>query len=112
VSAVEVLADLHRGFLGGGHADLGVGAGAKSLRDLDAELDPLLGLREGELLGVGVGDDELDAFEPRLDHVVNGVAAGPANAEHHDTWFQLFGFRCEYLERHQEPRVLPPSLSK
>ena len=57
--------------------------------DLHAELDAAVGLGEGQLLGVGVGDDELDALEPRLDHVVDGVAAGAADAEHDDARAQL-----------------------
>src|SRR3954464_11366986 len=32
-----------------------------------------LGLGELQLLGVGVGDDELDALQTRLDHVVDRV---------------------------------------
>jgi hypothetical protein len=37
-----------------------------------------------ERLGVGVGDDEGDAFEAGLDHVADRVAAGPADAQHGD----------------------------
>jgi hypothetical protein len=35
-------------------------------------------------LVVGVGDDELAALEMVLDHVVDGVAAGTADADHRD----------------------------
>jgi len=108
VGAVEVLADLRGGFFGGRHPDFGMGAGAEALGDLDAELDTLVGLGEGELLGVGVGDDELDAFEARLDHVVDSITTGAADAEDDDPRLKLLRFRCENLERHREPRVLPP----
>ena len=54
-----------------------------------AELDAPVGLGEGQLLRVGVGDDELDALQPGLDHVVDGVAAGAADAEDDDARLQL-----------------------
>ena len=41
-------------------------------------------LRLRQRLRVGVADDEIDAFEVRADHVVDGVAAGAADAEHGD----------------------------
>ena len=44
---------------------------------------------DGERLRVGVGDDEVDAHEARGDHVVDGVAAGAADAEHGDPRLQL-----------------------
>ena len=37
-----------------------------------------------ERLDVGVGDDEVDAFEARLDHRVDRVAAATADADHLD----------------------------
>ena len=46
-----------------------------------------LGLSQG--LRVGVRDDELDAFELGRDHVVDGVAAGAADAEHGDSGTQF-----------------------
>ena len=100
VDAVEMLADLRRGFLGRRHADLWVGSGTQALRDVDAQLDALVGLGEGELLRIGVGDDELDTLEPGLDHVVDGVAAGAADAEHDDPRLKFLGLRGEHLERH------------
>ena len=89
VGAVEVLTDLRDAFLRGAHADFGVGAGAQALRRQHAKLDATVGLGEGELLGVGIGHHELDTFEARLDHVVDRVAAGPADAEHHDARLQF-----------------------
>ena len=44
---------------------------------------------DGQRLGVGVGDDEIDALQAGLDHVVDGVAAGAADAEHGDPRLQL-----------------------
>jgi hypothetical protein len=42
-------------------------------------------------LGVGVRHHELDAFQVRPDHVVDGVAAGAADADHGDAWLDLIG---------------------
>ena len=41
-----------------------------------------LGLRHGQRLGVGIGDDEVDALQPGRDHVVDGIAAGAADPKH------------------------------
>jgi hypothetical protein len=62
--AGEMVADLVDHLLGGGAADLGLRAGPETLGDLHAHLDDALGLGGGERLGVGIGDDELDADEP------------------------------------------------
>ena len=47
------------------------------------------GLRHGQRLRVGVGDDEVDALKSGGDHVVDGIAAGAADAEHGDARLQL-----------------------
>ena len=65
VGARQVIADLVDHFLGGGAADLGLRAGAEAFGDLDAHLDDALGLRQGQRLGVGVGDDEVDTLTGR-----------------------------------------------
>ncbi len=81
----------------------GMRAGAQALGDVDAQLDAPVGLGEGQLLGVGVGDDELDALKPGLDHVVDRVAAGAADAEDDDPRLQFLGLWRKYLERHWDP---------
>jgi hypothetical protein len=48
------------------------------------ELDVVVAERLLDRLGVGVGDQEVDALEVRLDHVVDGIAAGPADPDHGD----------------------------
>ena len=90
--------DLLGGFLGGVHADLGVGARAQPLRDRFAQLDPAVGLGERQVLGVRIGDDELDPFKAGVDHVVDGVAARPADAEHDDPGLQFSGLRLDQRE--------------
>ena len=54
----EVIADLVDHFLGCGTADLGLRAGAETFGHLHAHLDDALGLRRGERLRIGVGDDK------------------------------------------------------
>ncbi|MEJ0041980.1 MAG: hypothetical protein WDM81_07095 [Rhizomicrobium sp.] len=82
VGAGDLLHHAVERVLGAGLADVGHGAGAVALlAELDAPLRP--GLRQR--LGVGVGDDEFDAFELGGDHVVHRVAAGTADAEHGDS---------------------------
>ena len=62
-------------------ADVRIGAGAEAFGELRADLN--LDRRRIALqrLHVGVGDDELDAFEPDLHHPVDGVAAAAADAD-------------------------------
>jgi hypothetical protein len=64
--------------------DVGVGSGAKPLRELVADLQLHRRLRVVERLQIGVGDDELDALQPHFDHAVDGVAAAAAHADHLD----------------------------
>ena len=78
---------------GRGGADFRLRAGAEALGDLGAHLDDALRLRHGQRLRVGVGDDEIDALQPGGDHVVDGVAAGAADAEHGDPRLQLADVR-------------------
>ncbi|MNI10177.1 hypothetical protein D3C73_632770 [compost metagenome] len=86
--------------LGGVHADFGVGARAQTLRDRLAQLDATVGLGEAQVLGVGVGDDELHPLKAGVDHVVDGVSARSADAEDDDARLQFRGFRPDQRERH------------
>jgi hypothetical protein len=76
--------DVGHGLFGGGRADLGLRPGAEPFGHVGAHLDAALRTRARERLGVGVGDDELDAPETRRNHVVDGVAAGSADTEYGD----------------------------
>ena len=87
-------------FFGGRAADFRLRAGAEALGHLRAELDQPLGLRHGQRLGVGVGDDELDAAQAGGDHVVDGVAAAAADAEHGDAGLQFGDVRLLQIDRH------------
>ena len=66
---------------GGVAADVGIGAGAESLRQLAAELYLDGRRRAAQRLHVGVGHDELDAGELRGHHAAHRVAAAPAEAD-------------------------------
>ena len=50
-------------FLGRRAPDFRLRPGAEAFGDMRAELDQPLGLRHGQRLRVGVGDDELDAAQ-------------------------------------------------
>ena len=63
VRAGEMIANFVDHFFGGGAADIGLRAGAETFGHLHAHLDDALGLRHGERLGVGIGDDEIDALQ-------------------------------------------------
>ena len=89
VRAAEVVADFLERFFGRGASDFGFRAGAEPFGDLQAHLDDALGARRGERLRVGVGDDEVDADEARDDHVVDGVAAGAADAADQDAGLRV-----------------------
>ena len=69
---------------GGGLADFRFRASAEALGQVRAELDGPVRARHGKGLRVGVRDHELDAFEARRDHVVDRVAASPADADNND----------------------------
>ena len=117
VRAREMIVDLVERLLRGGAADLRLRAGAEPLRDRHAHLDEAVGLRHGERLGVGVGDDEVDALQPRLDHVVDRVAAGAADPEDGDPRLEFRDVGHLQIDTHRSVlfafppgRASPPAL--
>ena len=82
VALIEEAFDLVGAFFRRCPADIGTRSGAKALRQLSADLNPMLGFGVNQRLRVGVGDQEFDAFELRGDHVVDGIAARTADPEH------------------------------
>ena len=79
----DALAVLQRGLA----PDLRIGARAQPLGDLDAELQLRARLSALQRLHIGVGADELDAFHPVGDHVIDGIAAAAAHPDHLDYRF-------------------------
>ncbi len=65
-------------------ANFGIRSRAKSLGDIAADLQRNLHLCAFQGLRIGIGADEVDAFDSRLDHVFNGIAAAAADANHLD----------------------------
>ena len=55
----------------------------------------------GQRLRVGIGDDEVDPDQSRDDHVVDGVAAGAADAAHHDAGLQFPQLGRFQIDRHR-----------
>ena len=95
-----MVGDLVQAFLGRRGADIGLGACAEALGHAGAELDLAAGARLLKGLRVGVRHDELRALQVLLDHVVDGVAAGAADAEHGDAGPKLFSFGRDEIESH------------
>ena len=75
-------ADLLGILLGSLAPDGGVAAGPETLRQLLADLDAPWGERVLEHLGVGVDRDVVHAALLGPDHVVDGIATGPADTDH------------------------------
>ena len=81
VGAVERLEDLLGVLERRRSADVRVGAGAQSFRELGSDLQLDVRSVVLERLHVGVRDDELDALEAGARHAVHGVAAPAADAD-------------------------------
>ena len=102
VHPVERVLDILHGFLGCGLAHFGAGACAEPAGDIRTELDALFGRGRAERLRIGVGDDEIDAFDLRFHHVGDGVAARTADADDHDLGTKIV-VRCRSdIDTHQE----------
>src|SRR5215813_14616777 len=89
VGAVEQLQDLRQRFFRRLASDLRSRSRTEALGDGDAELHATIGQGWAERVGVGIGDDELDAFQGRADHVVDGIAARTTDADDGDTRLNL-----------------------
>jgi hypothetical protein len=61
------------------------------------------------MLGVCVGDNEFDAFETGIDHVVDRVPAGAADSENNDPRLEIRGLRTHQRERHFVPTLSDPA---
>ena len=84
VGALEQALDLVLLLEGGAVADLGIGAGAEAARLLVADVDGDVGDAELQRLKIGVDGHELDPGNPGVDHAVDGVDAGAADADDAD----------------------------
>ena len=84
VGAAQRALDRVVAVLGGAAADLRVRAGAEALGDLAADVDLRRGVAHLQLLDVGVDRDEVDLVDPGVDHAVDRVQAGAADADDAD----------------------------
>ena len=81
VGAAQLLLELVVVLLGGAAADVGIGAGAETLRELAADVDLHRRVAHLERLDVGVDGDELDLGDAGVDHPVDGVDPCAADAD-------------------------------
>jgi hypothetical protein len=100
VAAFERLLDFLHGLFRRGAPHFRARTGAEAAGDVRPELDAVLGHRVVQRLSVGVGDDEIDAFDLGLDHVADGVAARTAHADHGDPWAQFLHRRGADVNAH------------
>jgi hypothetical protein len=77
---LDTVTIFHRGL----SAHFGIRAGAKTLRDIAADLQTSLHLSAFEGLRIRVRADEVHAFEPRAHHVRHSVATAATDTEHLD----------------------------
>ncbi len=99
--AGEMIADFLDRFLGGCAADFGMRTGAETFGYLQAHLDDALGARGRKRLRIRIGDDEVDALQSGVDHVVDGIAASAANAAHHDPGLKFPEFGRSEIHTHR-----------
>ena len=84
VGALEQALDLVLFLERGPVAELGVGAGAEATRHAAAQVDGDVGVGLLERLQVGVDGEEFDPGNPGVDHAVDRVDAGAADADDSD----------------------------
>ena len=100
MGAAEMIKDLVDALFSGRTADFRLRSGAKTFGHGSTKLDDPFGLGHGQCLGVGIGDDEVDALQPCIDHVVDGISAAAADAEHCDARLQLGDVRLLQIDGH------------
>ena len=70
-----------------------------------ADLYAMLRARTLERLRIGVGDNEIHAFQIGVDHVVHRIAAGAAHAENKNAGLQLGGLGNRKIQCHRAGSV-------
>ena len=97
MGAFERLADLVAGFLRGHGAHFRLSAGAKAGL---AERNHDVGARAIERLLIRIGRNERDPLGFLVDHVLDGVAAATAHADHLDAGIESARLILNHIERH------------
>ncbi|MNS94636.1 hypothetical protein D3C72_1288600 [compost metagenome] len=85
-------------------ADFRVGASAQALGHAGAQLQDGPRADVFQRLSIGVGADELDAFDVALDHVVDSVAAATADTDNFD--YRACGDVVYEFEHFPSPYIL------
>jgi hypothetical protein len=99
----EVIANLVDDLFGGGAADIGLRTRAETSARCQAHLDDAFGPHRGQRLGIGIGNNEVDAREPGIDHVVDGVTARAADAKNSNPRLQFADAEFLRVEAHGLP---------
>ena len=81
IGAFDDFLDLITGLLRRAASEVGIHAGAQAACQVLTQIDALLGERAVQVLRVRIDGDEVDATDLAVDHVVDGIAAGAADAE-------------------------------
>ena len=97
--------DFLDGLFGGRRAHGGTRPGAQPFGDAHTHLDTRFRVALLKRLRVGVGHDELDAFELLLDHIIDGVTARTTDAENRNPRLQLLAVTHHQIQSHRYPPV-------
>ncbi len=102
VGALEGLLDVGPVLLGRLAPDLGITPRTQAPGELATDVELEVGVAHEQRLGVGVGRDEFDVAQPRVDHAVDGVDSPSADPDHLD--------HCQVVPlgwhgRHELPRL-------
>jgi len=84
IAAVNRFPDLLQVFLGRLGAGFRVATRPQTLGEIHSQLNLHWRQTSFQSLEIGIGRDELDAVEPRADHVIDGITAPATNSQHLD----------------------------
>ena len=66
-----------------------------------AQLDDLVRGAASQSLGIGIGRDEFDPINPAINHVLHGVTAAAAHANHLDFCSLVESFFIQHFDGHR-----------
>ena len=89
VTACQMIENFVQGLLGGSATNFRTRARTQTLGNRRAQLNFSVGGGLPERLGIRIRHHEINAFEVGLNHVVDGVPAGAADADNGDPGFQI-----------------------
>ena len=89
IGTFKFLFNFFFGFFRSHASDFRTGAGAQSHCGFQAELNFAAGFGMGKGLCIGVGDDEVNALQILINHVIDGIAAAAADSDDGNPRFQV-----------------------